>query len=238
MLAKSNTWDDRKLHQLIHPEDIHLIKKIRPNLVQSPDTPTWIYTKDGHYSVKSETLAHRHLRVSQECLFCGEARESVSHIFFQCRVAKEIWELSPVHIVADASWINQDSKIGVGWMLHDSLGRYILQGSASLEPTQSVLEAEALALREALIHLKRLNYQNVTFCGDSYSLYGYLEGNMHKKLQIRGPSEIQAYLQDISKLAHVSYQFRFINRAANVLADTLAREARINDSPYVISWVL
>ncbi|EFH62608.1 hypothetical protein ARALYDRAFT_892986 [Arabidopsis lyrata subsp. lyrata] len=138
----------------------------------------------------------------------------------------------------DASWINQDSKIGVGWTLHDSLGRYLLKGSASLEPTQSVLEAEALALREALIHLKRLNYQNVTFCGDSHSLYGYLEGIWHKKLQTRGSNEIQTYLQDISKLAHDSYQFRYINRAANVLADTLAREARDNDSPYVISWVL
>ncbi|CAL9232865.1 unnamed protein product, partial [Arabidopsis halleri] len=52
----------------------------------------------GQYSVKSDALAHRHLKISPECLFCGEASESALHLLFQCRFAREIWELSPVEI--------------------------------------------------------------------------------------------------------------------------------------------
>ncbi|KAG7563755.1 Endonuclease/exonuclease/phosphatase superfamily [Arabidopsis suecica] len=393
MFSGGNGWDDRKLYHLIHPEDVKLIMKIRPSIVQSPDAPTWIFTKDGQYSVKSgyhqltksppsdsnnshqinqlcksiwalsvppkikhfwwrlihnalpvaEALAHRNLRISQDCLFCGETKESVAHIFFCCRVAREIWELSPInidtdqftdnhslldyiqailssashqestnhifpfigwriwkarndllfnnkrwaipHIIhqaltdlriwtesqkallspkmqtsqkkkpapttfqevlthtpslcccTDASWENQESKAGIGWTLHESNGRYLLKGSSSIEPTHSALEAEAIALREALLHLKRLNYHNVIFCGDSQSLYGYLEGDARKQSCAGGSKEIQTYIQDIKKLAHGSYKFKFIRRTANLLADSLARKARINESPCVISWV-
>ncbi|KAG7557063.1 Ribonuclease H-like superfamily [Arabidopsis suecica] len=141
-------------------------------------------------------------------------------------------------IINDASWLNNDSKIGIGWTLDDSFGRYILKGSASMEATHSVLEAEALALREALVQLKRLNYQNVTFCGDSISLYGHLEKNAPHQAQMEGPQEIQGYLHDIITLAHDTYKFKYINRKANNLADTLARHARINNSPMVVSWIL
>ncbi|KAG7599644.1 hypothetical protein ISN44_As06g038180 [Arabidopsis suecica] len=363
MVPNTNLWDEAKLQAYIHPEDIKIIKKIRPQVVKSPDMPTWIHTRDGQYTVKSgyhqltkppsadisdslrvnnlcksiwslnippkvkhlwwkiihnalpiaEALGRRRLRISPECLFCGEACESIYHLFFQCRVANEIWELSPVdktsgqflaqntlldkiqallaglkkqqttdhlfpfigwriwkarndllfnnkrwsipdvitqalvdlrlwteanhkssfpkqppplltrpipttlqevlsHIPSlccctDASWLNQDSKIGIGWTLHDSSGRFILKGSASMEATNSVLEAEAIALREALIQMKRLNYHNVTFCGDSLALFGYLEKAAKNQLKVMGPHKIQGYLQDILLLAHDSFTF-------------------------------
>ncbi|KAG7548127.1 Reverse transcriptase domain [Arabidopsis suecica] len=153
-----------------------------------------------------------------------------------CRVAKEIWELSHVFLNSDASWIDQHSKAGIGWCLHDASGRYILKGYASIDPTDSALEAEAIALRESLLTLKRLNYRNVTFCGDSLTLYGHLM--KVAKLGNQTPSEhaeIQGYLDDIITLAQDSYQFSFIGRKANSIADSLAKEARVNNSSFVVS---
>lgn len=112
-----------------------------------------------------------------------------------------------------------------------------LSRSASLGPTDTVLEAEAIALKEALLQMRRLNYHNVTFCGDSLTLFGYLEKNTHSGLQGMGPQEIQRFLQDIVLVAHDSYRFKYINRQANQQADELARDARIHNSPYVVSWI-
>ncbi|CAL9246433.1 unnamed protein product [Arabidopsis halleri] len=52
-----------------------------------------------------------------------------------------IAQISSLCCCTDASWIDQNSKVGIGWTLHDSQGRYILKGSASIEPTNSALEA-------------------------------------------------------------------------------------------------
>lgn len=35
-----------------------------------------------------------------ECLFCGDAKETILHLLFHCRFAKEIWELSPLQIAS------------------------------------------------------------------------------------------------------------------------------------------
>ncbi|CAL9222664.1 unnamed protein product [Arabidopsis halleri] len=51
-------------------------------------------------------IASRRIKISPDCLFCGDAAETVFHIFFQCRLAKEIWELSPLHIPSDGSWLD------------------------------------------------------------------------------------------------------------------------------------
>ncbi|KAG7557763.1 Zinc knuckle CX2CX4HX4C [Arabidopsis suecica] len=392
MLCGSYQWDEKKIQEIINSEDVKLIKRIHPRVMASPDSPNWIHTRNGQYTVKSgyhqltkpsntisadiqrsnqlcssfwslnippkikhfwwrvlhnalpvaDSLNRRRLRINPDCNFCGEGRETIQHLLFQCRVAKEIWELSPVNIdigqfhghhslldniqallhasgnkqsaehlfpylgwriwkarnellfnnkrwaipniihqaladlrlwkeahnlltpnvqqsskdkqpapltfqqvltqtpsfccCTDASWINQDSKSGIAWTLHDSMGRFILRGSASIEPTNNVLEAETIALKEAILQLRRLNYCNVTFCGDSISLYGYLEKNAHSGPHVIGPHEIQGLLQDITTLAHVSYRFKYINRQANQLADNLARNARICNSPYVVSW--
>lgn len=147
-------------------------------------------------------------------------------------------QIPSLYCCTDASWIDRQSNAGIGWTLHDSAGRYILKGSASIDPTDSALEAEAIALREALLHLKRLNYHNVTFCGDSFSLFGYLmKAANYRHKPLPGPLEIQHYLDDIITLAKNSCSFKFIGRKANVLADGLAKTAMLRNLPLVISWV-
>ncbi|KAG7547813.1 Ribonuclease H domain [Arabidopsis suecica] len=388
MKPSTTIWDDNKLRELIHPEDIPIIQRIRPRVIRSPDEPTWIYTKNGQYSVKSgyhqlskpdlefpsqlpsnmdiwkaiwalnvppklkhfwwkiihnalpvaDNLAHRHIKITTNCLFCNEGTESIIHLLFQCRVAKEIWELSPICIspgqleratsllqifqdlisskgksgfkdhlfpfigwriwkarndllysnrrwaipdiihqalldfslwknaqteskrlhldknhapaleqivpplktslycYTDASWIDSSKNAGIGWALADGSGKYLLKGSSSIAPTTSALEAEAIALLEAVLQLRRLNYQNITFCGDSASLYRYLERVKTHSCPQSGVLEIQSYLDDITAMTKDCSGFQLIPRTANHVADALAKEARINASPYVISW--
>ncbi|CAH8262154.1 unnamed protein product [Arabidopsis lyrata] len=181
-------------------------------------------------------VAHRGIRISKDCLFCGEETESQLHLFFQCRFAKEIWGLSSHNIPTDGSWINSDSNAGIGWSLHDIHGRCIIKSYSSVEPTSSVLETEAIALRQALFQLKRLNYRQVTFCGDSATLYHYLEKAAKQSHPPPGNKEIQRYIDDILGLSNGAYLFKFIPRSANSLADSLAKEARLKKSPLVVSW--
>ena len=43
-------------------------------------------------------LARLRIKLSRDCVLCGEEEESIMHLLFHCRVAREIWELSPLHI--------------------------------------------------------------------------------------------------------------------------------------------
>ncbi|XP_010463143.1 PREDICTED: uncharacterized protein LOC104743796 [Camelina sativa] len=366
-LMKPNTsqWSSERLHELIHPEDIKYIQRIRSSISKVPDTPTWIFTNNGHYSVGSlhtppkikhfwwralhnalpvaETLSQRCIKVLRDCNLCGEALESITHLLFQCRVAKEIWELSPIpinpgqldpncslieyiqkllslknegslkeyifpfigwriwkarndllynnkrwaipdiinkalmdyrlwreannglrlHVDAttgkekshvstncvglnqpssfycytDGSWLNNESKAGIGWTLHYDHGKCILKGSSSIAPTNSALETEAFALREALLHIKRLDYHPVIFCGDSKVIYTYLEKAQKQDCLLEDIAEVQGYLEDILALSSSLHQFRYVGRKCNALADVLAKEVRIKNSPLIISWV-
>ncbi|KAL0698600.1 hypothetical protein Bca4012_054722 [Brassica carinata] len=46
----------------------------------------------------AETLQRRKIRVLSDCPFCGEYTESITHLIFQCRVSKEIWELASIDL--------------------------------------------------------------------------------------------------------------------------------------------
>ncbi|KAG7572532.1 Reverse transcriptase domain [Arabidopsis suecica] len=338
MNPSTPTWDEQKLQALIHPEDVQIIKRIHPRLTKAPDAPMWIYTKDV-----SENLTRRHIRVSQDFILCVEEAESIIHLFFHCRVAREIWELSPLHIhqdklqnqnsilhivqdmlsfkgkppyndhlfpfigwriwksrndllfnnkrwlipdiinqaisdfslwqeanslnteqplrlmamkdkeltissstthsnssffcYVDASWVDPNKKAGIGWILRDKYGKYLIKGSSSIEPTNTVIEAEAQALLEAVLQIKRLNYHQVTFCGDSTSLYRCLEEAGKQCHSPHSHMEIQSYLEDIMMLATMDFRFKFVGRNENSLADALAKQARIKESTYVISWI-
>lgn len=61
----------------------------------------------------------------------------------------------------DASWVDEEQKVGIGWLLPKSDHRMILQGSSSIEATSTVLETETLALNEAVIQINRLKYKRV-----------------------------------------------------------------------------
>jgi len=66
-------------------------------------------------------------------------------------------------ISTDGLWIDSNSKAGIRWGLFNAQGRCLLKGSTSIEPTNSALDMEAIALREALLQMRRVSYQKVIF---------------------------------------------------------------------------
>ncbi|KAL9310807.1 unnamed protein product [Arabidopsis thaliana] len=137
---------------------------------------------------------------------------------------------STLYCYVDASWIDENSKAGISWILTEVHGRCLLKSSSSIEPIDSVIETEDKASVEAVGQLKRLNYRQVTFCGDSIHLYQYLEKAKKQGHSSLGQAEIQSYLEDIKALAPSYFRFKFIGRNANHLADALAKEARLKES--------
>ena len=70
-------------------------------------------------------------------------------------------------LYVDASWKNKKELAGVGWSLHCREGTQHIQGSSSIQATNSSLEAEAQALSMAVQQMRRLAYQNIIFMTDS-----------------------------------------------------------------------
>ncbi|RID46914.1 hypothetical protein BRARA_I03551 [Brassica rapa] len=103
--------------------------------------------------------------------------------------------------------------------------------------TQSLIEA--LALKEAIIQINKLSYQNVLFCGDSAILCKQLERVTKVEHQRTSNVSIQTHLDDIMKLIEgKKYMFKHIKREENMRADHLVTLARNKNSPYVCSLVI
>ena len=66
------------------------------------------------------------------------------------------------YFVDDAS-TSQRQKSGIAWILRDMDNRIIMKGSTAIDPASTSLEAEAIALREAVIQIRLLGYRNVNF---------------------------------------------------------------------------
>lgn len=66
------------------------------------------------------------------------------------------WKVNQLQYLPSRSsyktYVNQHSA-GIGWALKDSSNKTLLQGSASIDATDTVLEAETLALKEAILQL-------------------------------------------------------------------------------------
>lgn len=144
---------------------------------------------------------------------------------------------SPYYCCTNGSWVDLNATAGIGWVLHNAQGRCILKGASLITPTNSALETEAIALREALLQIKLLNYRQVTFCGDCFTLYHHLEIAVTRSQPKPGLLKIQGHLEDIIAMAKGSYHFKFIGRQMNVIADALAKNARLQNLPDIVSWV-
>ncbi|KAJ0258933.1 Ribonuclease H domain-containing protein [Hirschfeldia incana] len=174
------------------------------------------------------------------CQLCGEHQETTNHLIFQCRVSKEIWSMTPNVQVSDGSWISPKDKAGIGWILFNTEGKAILEGKAAIEPVTSPLEAEAEALRMALVQMRKLGYHTVNFYGDSSDLYDTLSKHPPQDYQdiVKG-IHCPTYMKDIINLKkgnEFHFSFHKIKRSCNVVADKLAKESRITNSNYVVSW--
>lgn len=94
----------------------------------------------------------------------------------------------------DASWISQEHQAGIAWSLLTKQGACVLQGSSSIQPLQSPLEAEAVALRMAVQEVStKLNFQNVTFMGDCKAVYSCLENKTRAQNEVWCPTSLEIF---------------------------------------------
>lgn len=87
--------------------------------------------------------------------------------------------------------------------------------------------------------MRKLGYHTVTFYGDSSEIYDTLS-NSHQAShsRIKG-NHCPTHMKDIANLARgIDYNFSFqkVKRTCNGVADKLAKEGRITNSSYVVSW--
>ncbi|KAG7572341.1 Ribonuclease H domain, partial [Arabidopsis suecica] len=173
------------------------------------------------------------------CQRCGESEETVNHLLFQCRVSREIWEHGLNQTNPDGSWNSPTDNAGIGWVLYNQRNQFVLRGMAAINPLKSSLETEAEALRLAMIHVNKLGYKHVTFCGDALGLFTTLHRTMvdHPHQQ-QDQSILSTYVMDIKSLAAKfdSISFFKVPRELNCVADMLAKDARIRKINFVISW--
>ncbi|XP_010451246.1 PREDICTED: uncharacterized protein LOC104733362 [Camelina sativa] len=142
----------------------------------------------------------------------------------------------------DGSWSSPNDCAGIGWVLYNRNAQVVLSGKASISPMNSPVEVEAEALRMAILHVNRLGYANVMFCGDAELLFQQIihmfNGSHHYHQE--NQTLLATYLRDIQNISssYDSVTFVKIPRSVNVVADNLAKNARINQSSFVISWYM
>ncbi|KAL0678292.1 hypothetical protein Bca4012_006273 [Brassica carinata] len=97
------------------------------------------------------------------------------------------------------------------------------QGSSTEQHVSSPLMAEAIAVREALLHAKTLQFTKICLKSDNQVLINALSSKIH-------PVEIYGLNLDIEALsATFSFlHFSFIPRRLNSVADLIAKSATCN----------
>ncbi|KAF3563418.1 hypothetical protein DY000_02019228 [Brassica cretica] len=122
----------------------------------------------------------------------------------------------------DAAWKSDTKPAGLGWIFTDNTGRELTRGSSAQSHVSSAMMAEALAVREALIHASSLNLTKICLKTDSQTLVRAITTG-------RRPSDLFRVLSDVDSLAFlptspfVFCRFVFIFRAINGSADSLAK---------------
>ncbi|KAL0696613.1 hypothetical protein Bca4012_063793 [Brassica carinata] len=148
--------------------------------------------------------------------------------------------MAPTIQIPDGSWTSLKDKAGIGWPLFNTEGKAILEGKAAIEPVNSPLEAEAEALRMAIVQMRKLGYHTVTFYGDSSDLYDTFSKDFcQASHSTTKGNHCPTHMKDIAYLARgngCNFGFQKIKRSCNVVADKLAKEGRITNSGYVVSW--
>ncbi|XP_009103820.1 uncharacterized protein LOC103829885 [Brassica rapa] len=117
----------------------------------------------------------------------------------------------------DGAWKADSVVAGSGWVFrdkHQEVGR----GGRSHHHVASPLLAEALAIRDALLHAFSLGFTSIWLRSDAQALVTAITTK-------RRPTELYGVLSDIDSISSLFSvcRFSFCPRASNGLADTLAK---------------
>ncbi|KAG5406909.1 hypothetical protein IGI04_013028 [Brassica rapa subsp. trilocularis] len=113
---------------------------------------------------------------------------------------------------SDASWFQESSAAGFGWVLEESQRGILIEGSTHSDFVSSPFVAEALALREAMVAVQ--HSPNVRMRSDNLKFIKTINSKSF-------PMELYGVLKDIKYLS-LSFDFIFfshVQRSCNVLAE-------------------
>lgn len=145
------------------------------------------------------------------------------------------------YCVVDASWVSPHDKTGIGWSLYSRQGTLNIHGSSAIHQTISPLVAEATAMLLAVQQMVRLAYKEVMFITDCQALIKILHQVQGRENHIEAKmdaNEASTIIQDIWNYSKkYGFEFSYAPRNCTQYVDWLAKKARINNQPYVISWL-
>ena len=129
----------------------------------------------------------------------------------------------------DASTPEQGNNVGMGMILRDSSGQFLIAQKIHHEGSFSVKEAEGMALKEVLSRVLTLSLQNVQFETDSKSVVDSLQHDVEDR------TEYGAIIKDCRALISLGVNFTvlFIKRQANGVAHQIAR-AHCNQGSFIV----
>lgn len=119
--------------------------------------------------------------------------------------------LTESYCLVDASWKSDQELAGIGWSFHIKEGIQKLKGSSSIKPTNTSIEAEAMAMLMAVQQIKNLGYENVAFISDCKQLIDELnQFYTEKNITSMRVTEASSMIRDIysmSKLCNFTFHF-------------------------------
>ncbi|XP_058784506.1 uncharacterized protein LOC131659316 [Vicia villosa] len=141
----------------------------------------------------------------------------------------------------DAAFNNNNGTTNRGWCMRNHLGNLISAGTSWDPGSLSVIEAEALALKEAILGAISMNLNYVIFESDCQRVTQAVHSNN------KGASEFSIILRSISELlqSFPNFDVKFTKRQENMVAHSLARAANswtrrsiLNSIPLCIEHIL
>ncbi|XP_058783075.1 uncharacterized protein LOC131657726 [Vicia villosa] len=121
----------------------------------------------------------------------------------------------------DAGYNNRRGTTNRGWCMRDHMGSFMCAGAAWDFGHYPILEAEALALKEAIQSAINMEVQNVIFESDSQRTVQAIHSNH------QGVSEFSCIISSINGLLFnfPNFEVKFVKRQANTVAHTIAKAA-------------
>ncbi|XP_058783244.1 uncharacterized protein LOC131657910 [Vicia villosa] len=121
----------------------------------------------------------------------------------------------------DAGFNRNKGTSNRGWCIRDNMGHFVKTGVAWDVGTLSVLEVEALALKEAIQGTVDLHLDHVVFASDSQQVVQAIHSN------VTGSSEFNFIIQSIKLLLldFPNFEVEFVKRQANMVAHCLTKAA-------------
>ncbi|XP_013650554.1 uncharacterized protein LOC106355088 [Brassica napus] len=214
-------WNKVPLHKVVHlatsadfKEAIFAFKKsifLPPSGISGSILP-WVcwalWTACNTLIFEDRTLTHQEvatksLRLAREWNYAQNHKEIKNRALPGRSIGREPPAPNQGAIYkSDAAWDKSTNKGGLGWIISDRSGSIIKQGSTTQPFINSLIVAEALALRLGLIAAVNIDLTSIKMIFDNSTLIIAINKDMHAK-------EIYGIVQDIQQISSVFVDISF-----------------------------